>query len=201
MNWKNIFTRDESQMYHDAVSFKHVYQGGKVSTKSPYELIDESLLAYNMETNPASRHVEMNYFENLMAHYYLARLVEQHLFTRELDDVNVFAEKLVDNSQDLYEDLRIYIRAYNNPEPFKVQGYINNFNIYDPDDSLIRFVRFVQEHGKAHPSIKLEKALEDSKQQSHYSQALRRGYDFVLALSEFFDKRISREEVIRRCEI
>ncbi|MFW5877961.1 MAG: hypothetical protein ACOCUP_02495 [bacterium] len=192
---------NEGQMYHDAVSFKEVYQGGKINTKSPYEHVDESLLARQMETNPAGKHIEVDYFENLMAHYYVARMVDQCKFTGKMDDVNEFAEKLVDYSQDLYEDLRMYIRAYNNPEPYKMQGYIHNFNIYNPEDSLIRFVRYVQQNGREHPSINLETALEDSKGQSHYARALRRGYDYVGALSAFFDKKISREEVIERCEI
>ena len=191
----------EGTMYHDAVTFKEVYQGGKVSTKSPYELVDESILSHQMESNPASKRVAIDYFENLMAHYYVAQIVDQCVFTNKLEDVNEFAEKLVDYSQDLYEDLRMYIRAYENPEPFKMQGYIHNFNIYDPDDSLIQFVRYEQENGKAHPSIKIEDALNDAHNQSHYAKALKMGYDFIGALSDYFDKKITKEEVIKLCRI
>lgn len=196
-----VLHEEECEMYHDAVTFRKVYQGGKLDTKSPYEFIDESVLADKMNTNKASDNVEFGHFENLMAHYYVAEWVRQCNFTHELQDVNQFAEKLVDYSQDLYEDLRVYIRAFNNPEPYKMQGYIHNFNIYDDNDSLIRYVRYLQENDKPDPEINLEKALEEAQNQSHYARALKRGYEYAGALSDFFEKRISKEETIKRCEI
>ncbi len=196
-----ILQEEECEMYHDAVTFKNVYQGGKSNTKSAYEYFDESLLAHQMETNEASKHVEMDHFEYLMTHNFVSQWVGLCMFTKQMDDVNQFAEKLVDYSQDLYEDLRVYIRAFNNPEPYKIQGYINNFNIYDENDALIRFVRYVQENEKPHPDINLDEALKKVENQSHYAKALKRGYEYVGALSDFFDKKISKEETIKRCEI
>ena len=156
-----VLGEEECEMYHDAVSFKNVYKGGKRNTESPYEYVDESLLAHQMETNKASKHMGMDYFEYLIAHNLVVQWVELCVFAQEMDDVNVFAEKLVDYSQDLYEDLRVYIRAFNNPEPYKIQGYINNFNIYNENDALIRYVRHVQENEEPHPDIDLKIALED----------------------------------------
>lgn len=197
----NMLIENECQMYHDAVVYKYVYQGGKISTDSPNERIDESVLAHQMNANPASQHLYIDHFEELMTHNYVAQMVEQCLFTEELNDINTFTEKLVTSSQDLYEDLRIYIRAYENPEPYKIQGYINNYNIYDPEDPLILFVRYVQENGKAHPEIDIDAALKEASNQSHYARALRRGFDYVAALSDFFDGEISKEETVKRCEI
>ena len=196
-----VLKEEECEMYHDAVTYSKVYRGGKLNTESPYEFMDESVLADNMKTNKASKKVELGHFENLMTHYYVAEWVRQCSFAGELQDVNKFAEKLVDYSQDLYEDLRVYIRAFNNPEPYKMQGYIHNFNIYNENDSLIRYVRYVQENGKAHPEINLEKALGEARNQSHYARALKRGYDYAGALSDFFEKKITKEETIKRCEI
>lgn len=196
-----MLVENESQMYHDAVTFKEVFKGGEISTRSPYEWIEDSLLAHRLETNFASKHFEIDFFENLMSHYYVAQMANQCLFTESMENVNEYADKLVDYSHDLYEDLRMYIRAYNNPEPFKMQGYIHNFNIYNPEDELIRYVRYVREHDKAPSEIHLESAIELAKEQSHYSRALVRCLDYVQALSDFFEKKISRDEVIKRCEI
>ncbi len=196
-----VLYSDECQMYHDAVSFEEVYAGGEKNTKSDYERIDRSLLSHSMQANPSSYHFGMDQMERLFSHYYVAGLLTNYLFTEELEDVDEFAGKMVEYSQDLYEDLRMYIRAYHDPDPYKYQGYIGNFNVYDRQDPLIRFVRYVQEHHKPHPEIDLMEALESAPRQSHYSRALRRGHDFVAAASEFFQKKISREEVIRRCEI
>lgn len=196
-----VLREEECEMYHDALTFGKVYQGGKTNTKSPYEFMDESVLAEQMNTNKASEKVDLDYFEKLMAHYYVAEWVKQCNFTGNLQDVNEFADKLVEYSQDLYEDLRIYIRAFNNPEAIKMQGYIHNFNIYNENDALIQYVRYVQENEKPHPKIDIEKALDEAQNQSHYARALKRGYDYVVALSDFFGKKISKEEAIKLCEI
>ncbi|HKJ79681.1 MAG TPA: hypothetical protein VKA10_09100 [Prolixibacteraceae bacterium] len=192
---------DECQMYHDAVSFREVYHGGKMSTESPYERVDESVLSHKMEANPASKNLNIDYLENLMTHNYLAQIVDNCVFTKKFDDVDQYVDKLIDYSLDLYEDLRIYVRAYQNPEPFKQQAYITNFNIYNPDDELIQFVRYVQENGKPHPNIHLENALIEAETQSNYAQALKLGIDYTVSLSEFFDKKISEDEAKTRCRI
>lgn len=192
---------DECQMYHDALVYKEVYKGGRLSTLSDIHQVNETLLSPRMQANAASKHVNVDCFENLMAHYYVGQMLSTNLFTRELGDVNEFTEKMVESSSDLYEDLRIYIRAYENPEPFKYHGYLSNFNIYNSEDALIRFVRHVQENNAPHPSVSLPEALADASRQSNYAQALKRGYDYIEALSDFFEKKISRDEVIKLCEI
>lgn len=196
-----MLTADESQMYHDAVTYKNVYKGGKISTNSKYELVDESTLSYRMHANPAAKNLNIDHFEDLMAHNYVAQILGNCVFTNELKNINEFAEKIVEYSNDLYEDLRMYVRAYENPVPFKMQGYINNFNIYDPADDLIQFVRYVQENNTTHQKINLQEALGKAENQSKYAQALKMGYDFVSALSDFFDKKISKEETIKLCQI
>lgn len=191
----------ECQMYHDAVTYREVYHGGKMSTESPYELVDESVLSHQMSANPAAQHLNMGYFENLMTHNYLSQIANNSVFTEEFNDVDEYVGKLIDYSLDLYEDLRVYVRAYQNPEPFKQQAYIANFNIYNPEDELIQFVRYVQENGKPHPDINLDDALIKAETQSNYAQALKLGIDYTLALSEFFDKKISEDETKTRCRI
>jgi len=196
-----VLQKDECQMYHDAVSFEQVYRGGGLSTNSPYELVDKSTLSYRMATNPASRKLNVDHFENLMAHYYVSQMLRCCVFTDELDNINEFTDKMVEYSLDLYEDLRMYNRAFENPEAFKFHGYISNFNIYDPEDELIQYVRYVQDTGKPHPEIDIEVALQGAKDQSNYAQALKMGIDFGIALSDFFEKKISKEEVLKRCRI
>jgi len=196
-----VLYSDECQMYHDAVSYKEVYKGGALNTKSEFEYVDESLLSPGMQTNPAAASFNIDRFENLLAHYNVSEILRQCKFTKKLEDVNDFTDKMVEYSLDLYEDLRMYIRAYNEPEPFKFQGYINDFNIYNREDDLIRFARYVQDHQVPPPGINLEEALLKADEQSHYSRALKRGYEYIITLSEFFDKKISRKEVIKRCEI
>jgi len=196
-----VLSSSECEMYHDATTFREVYQGGKRSTESPYQLVDESVLSYKMEANPASKHLNMGYFEQLMTHSYLSEIVNNCVFTKQFKDVDSYTSKLVSYSLDLYEDLRVYIRAYQNPEPFKQQAYISNCDIYKPSDPLIQFVRYVQQNNKPHPKIKLDEALLSAETDSNYSQALKLGYDFSVALSDFFEKKISEKMTLAKCRI
>lgn len=196
-----VLYSDECEMYHDAVSYREVYRGGKLSTETPVELVDTSVLSHRMEKNPASQKLNIEFFENLMAHYFVAEIAGNCLFTKTLDNVDEYTNKLVEYSLDLYEDLRMYIRAWENPEPFKYHGYITNWDIYNPQDELIQFVRYVQEHGKAHPEIDVDEALAKAGNQCNYARALKRGLDYIAGMSDFFNRKISREELVRVCEI
>lgn len=186
---------NECQMYHDAISFINVYQRGQKPSKSPNEIIGHDLLTTGMKNNPASSQMDIDYIESVYTHYFMEKMLEQCVFTEKLEDIDQFTEKMINQGQDLYEDLRLYIRANENPTPFKMQGYINNYNVYDENDPLLKFVRYVQENNLPHPSIDLEEALNTANNQSQYAQALKKGYDFLGAASDFFEEKISKNEV------
>jgi hypothetical protein len=187
-----LLVRDESQMYHDAVTFRHVFSGGNKSSRSEHSLLTPATLANKMHPAKASGHIHTERVENIFTHYLMLELLNTNVFIHQKADIERFAEKIIDQSQDLYEDLRIYIRAFESPEPFKQQGYITNFNIYNENDSLIQFVRYAQESDKPHPTIKLDDAIEKAQSQSHYAQALKKGYDFLSAASSFFDEKLEK---------
>ena len=75
-----------------------------------------------------------------------------------------------------------------------METYVYGINYYDPNDPLIRWVRGIQ-HGEDVTGIDLDQALEKAKTQSHYAQALHKGYVFLSAANEFFMNRMEKEKV------
>ncbi len=190
-----ILTESECEMYHDAISCKYVFGGGSHSAGSPFERISQATLTENMATNPAAGYFHVAWTEELFTHYFMLGMLQQCVFTEKNSGIEEYAERIIEQSQDLYEDLRKYIRAYQKPEPYKMQGYINNFNVYDENDPLLRFVRHVQKYDEPHPGIDLEQALEQAEKGSQYAQALRLSFDFLGAASDYFGGQITKPEV------
>ncbi len=106
---------NECQMYHDALSYKEVYKGGRLNTLSPHEYIDETLLSRDMEANPASQHVPLRFMEGLFTHCFLAGMLGQARFVEDVDDINDYTEKIINQSQDLYEACFFYHLYYKRP--------------------------------------------------------------------------------------
>lgn len=193
---------DEAQMYQDAESFRHVFSGGKVKSKSPYSYFTEATLATGMKPHPATTHLNADAVENIFTHYILYEMLTTNVFIENEKDPEVLATKIIEQSQDLYEDLRIYIRAFQNPEPVKKAAFLTRPNFYDPNDEIIQFVRYAQQRGKAHPGITLEDALKNTTEDnSYYAQALKKCNDFLTAASNYFDGKIDKSTLYDSVEI
>ena len=188
------FPDTEMQIYHDSVTFREVYSGGAVSTKSPYELITPHTLEKGMDSHDAASFMDVQKVEELVTFLYQKDFVELHQFHKKQTDVGKWMDDFVEYHQEFTEDLRPYIEAFTNPDPEKMETYVHGINYYDPEDSLITWVRNVQ-HGRDVSGIDLDQALEQAANQSHYAQAVRKGYIFLSAASEFFMNQIEKEEL------
>ncbi|MFW6310440.1 MAG: hypothetical protein ACOC1D_04990 [Prolixibacteraceae bacterium] len=190
-----FFYDDECQMFCDAIVFKEVYQGGKVLSESPYQAFSPATLAHGMKGNPAAEYMNVPMAENVFTHYFMKELVSLQQFIGDIDDINQYCDLLISNSQNLYENLRIYIDAFQNPDPQKLIDYIYNFNVYDSQDSLIQIVRDIQLKNEYPADSRLKEALETSENQSQYAQSLKMGYDFLFGAGQFYEGKISKPEV------
>lgn len=190
-----FFYDDECQMFCDAVIFKEVYQGGKVPSESPYQAFSPATLAHGMKGNPAAEYLNVPVAETVFTHYYMKELVSLQQFDGEIQDINQHCDLLISKSQNLYENLQIYINAFQDPDPQKMIDYIYNFNVYDKEDALIKIVRNIQLKNQYPSGDQLKKALENADQQSQYAQSLKLGYDFLFGAGQFYEGKISKSEV------
>jgi hypothetical protein len=186
------FPATEMQIYHDAVTVREVYSAGDLSTLSPLELITRHIFEQEMQTHPASRELNVAKVEELVTYLWQKELVELHSFHKKRGDVNKWLDEFVEYHQEFTEDLRIYIEAFQQPDPAKMDTYIYGINYYDRNDPLIRWVRGIQKKEDV-SGIDLNKALEQAVNQSHYAQAVRKGTDFLLAASEYFEGRLEKD--------
>ncbi len=190
-----VFDDNECQMFHDAVVFKEVYKGGTLSSESPFQQYSPGTLAHRMKGNAAAEYMNVPVTENVFTHYFMSEFARQQHFINDIDNIDTYCDLLIDNSQDLYEDLRIYIDAFQSPEYHKLVEYIHNYNVYDEEDALIRIVRDIQLNKRYPSKSKLDEALATADQQSQYAQALRKSHDFLLGAGDFYNDKISKSEV------
>ncbi len=191
-----VFHDNECQMYHDAIMFKQVYQGGILSSESTYEKFSPGTLAHGMKGNPAADYVNVPLTENVFTHYFLSEMAGlQHFVNDVIDDVDQYCDFLIQSSQNLYEDLRIYIDAFQSPDYHKLVDYIHNYNVYDEEDALIKIVRDIQLNNKYPSAAQLQEALATADQQSQYAQALKKGHDYLSGAGRFYNDEISKSAV------
>ena len=115
-----VFHDNECQMYHDAIVFKEVYQGGTVSTKSQYEKLSPATLAHGMKGNPASAYVNVPLTENVFTHYFMSEFAKQQHFINDINDINDINNIEIINISDLNKK---YLKKLN-IDNIKLNNYI-----------------------------------------------------------------------------
>ncbi len=198
----NDFSRDEHQMYHDAFTLKYVYDNGKRASASPLIKLSAATLQQGMHSHPGAGLIDVPVAENAITGMLYGEMLTLHQFSSETPtDMDSWLNTFFDRRQRLYEDLRIYIRAFENPDPAKVKYWITDANYYDPNDAIISLIRDFQKNDKKSTVQQLEQAVETSADQSVYAQALSRSYRFLKTSDQFFKGEISASEAYDALEI
>ena len=194
------FTSTENQIYQDAVTFRQVYQGGRVSSLSPRAVLVPATLEKELASAPGSAMMDAAAAEWLMVGYVQSGLLAQQEFRSQQSDLDAWVDTLLERQQKLSEPLDVYVNAFQTPAPDKEQRYIASVNYYDPDDALIRLARAAQ-RGEVIAGPAVDQALATADQQSQYARALRRGCDFLRSATRYFNEEIDQPAAIRALEI
>ncbi len=185
------FPDSEMQIYHDAVTFREVYDGGMRSTNSAFEQLSPHTLEKDMASHPASKLLDEKQVEELVTFLYQKEFVALHSFHDSREDIQQWLDDFLEYHQEFTEDLRRYIEAFQHPDPGKMETYVYGINYYHPEDPLIQWVRGIQ-NGNDVSHIDLDHALEQAADQSHYAQAVRKAFLFTHAASEYFENRLEK---------
>ena len=177
------FSKDEQDIYQDAVTFDKVYQGGKNKSVSPKVYLSEATLSPHMDKHPAAHLLHVNYVESLAVSMVQQNLMAYHTLHRKSDTLESWLEEFPNHYQKLSENLETYIEAFQNADPKKMQAYIEDLNFYNEEDEIIRLARDLQNHGTT--SLSLKEAVEQSEQQSSYAVGLGNSYRNIKAASDF----------------
>jgi hypothetical protein len=171
----------DSRIYHDTVIFREIYRGGKTGP------LPDGLLAYTLGADPV---------EDL-----IGGLVQRSLF-----ELQVSIPKEADPGRRLtlatrrYQPFTVDIRrmssAYYSPDPEKIRRFTVDNNFYDRKDPIIVLARSLQ---RGTPDRKID--VETAGGQSHYAQAIRKGYVYLVASNEYFLNRIGEKELEERLDL
>lgn len=188
------FTIDEHQIYEDAVVFREVYDGGRRSTESPHEPLSPATLAQNMRSHPGASMVNVENTELLFGAFWQRKTLQLHRFVNEEKDLDAWIDTFLERRQAFSEDLRLYVEAFQNPDPEKMRYYIEELNTYDGSDPIVQWARALQT-GEEPPPLELDEALAAAEAQSAYARALRQGYRNMEGAGDYFDGRIGKDEL------
>jgi hypothetical protein len=174
----------DCSVYHDAFIFREVFAGG---AEEPYRpgMFGEAFVGYGIEDG----------FRALLQR----TLASMHTFIPDRDNIESWLDKLFSVQQRFTIDLRRYAEAIERPDTEKVRRFIDEPNFYDRGEPIIRIARQIQHEGKADSKQVAEAAAADAK--SHYAQALRMGLGYLRNASDFFEGKLSADELSDRLEI
>jgi hypothetical protein len=186
-----LYTNDSCRIYQDTMTFRKVYDGGKLPSLSPKEVLSPATFDYNMQSLPATQGNDVLKSEPLITRMWLADMVNKQSFMNKTDNFDEWVSTFVDRYQYMTEDFRRYEEAYNNPDPVLAKRYFDDDNYYDDADEIIQYVRHIQKGKES--SINLLHAVEKAENQSLYAQVLRQGYYYIKGASDFFTGKINEE--------
>lgn len=170
-------TTTECSIYHDAYIFKTVYAGGKEPPYQPAmfgELFSELREKINVDSLQSLIHILLR-----------RSLIEMHTLIPDEENPELWIDQLFTRQQDFYVNLQRYDDAINHPEPDKVNRYITTDNFYDPNEPIIAVARRLQ-YGESISGLDVTNAIL-AEAHSHYAQALKTGFRYLSAASDFFN--------------
>ena len=193
------FKESENQIYHDAVTFQKIYEGGKEASLSEKVYFSPASLATDMRSHPAANGINVEATELLMSQLVQRTLLDQQAFIDQTDDFEQWLTTFLDRRNKFSEDFRVYIEAYQNPDPKKMKKYIEDVNYYDDDDEIIQLAKALQKGKQV--SIDLQDALAKAESQSQFAQALRRGCINIQEATRFYQGAIDKSTLYDTFEV
>lgn len=185
----------DTSIYHDVVVFHEVYGSGKE------EPLSASTLDYRLETHPAFKALDMNALEQMIVPVQQRQLLELQAYVDDDEDFDKWAGLTVGGGDERRRvqrfriDMERFYSARNKPSVDRMRRFIAEPNFYNRDDNLIKLARSVQS-GEPDTSIDLDGALHAAKDQSQYAQAVRQGYIYIQAASDYFDGTIDSDRFL-----
>jgi hypothetical protein len=153
-----------------------------------------------LDGHPAAAAVAVEPVESALGGVVQRTLLGLQSFTAKEKDGAAWLKRFQKQLQDYYVDVHKYARAVEGPQTDYLRRFALENHLYDKRDPLIRLARALQT-GAPHSDVHLDVALDQAKTQSQYAQTLRQGYGYLLASSEFFERKIDENELRRRLDL
>lgn len=178
------------KVYHDAVLLDAVYGGGGTG---PYP---EGYVEVAMGSHPGTDAVDLSAVEDLFA----AKWTQEWLGAFEFaggPPGEGFADEALDARQTATYRFSWYEEAYHDPDPRRVQSWLNEPNFYDETDPLVAEARALQRGEDVEVDARERAAAASDGGGSQYAEALARAVRYLAAASDFFEGEATERELGR----
>lgn len=183
----------DCSIYHDVFLFREVYDSGRREPYSP------TTIQTHMQSDPTAEALRVDKLDESFRSLWQQSFLRQHSFVDKRPYPDNRIQELINKRQGLRVDIKRYAKAFKNPSPDKVRRFIVDINFYDAEDPLIRLVRAIQ-NGQPTGAIDVHKAVDAAAAHSIYARALRRGYTYLQAASDYFQGKMDMDTLKDKLE-
>jgi hypothetical protein len=138
--------------------------------------------------------------DSLMLGLFQRTLLRLQSWVDDGEDFDAWYAKFNDRFQTFRIPLERYSEVFRMTNFEHMRRFVLENNFYDRSDPIIRLARSIQK-GSPDRGIDLKQAVAAAETQSEYAQVVRKGYLFVEAASEFFERKIDAEELTKRLSL
>ena len=192
-NTSDRFNSTECSVYFDAEVYRQVYQSGKRTTGSMYNLITPFSFTKNFNLSDTSNAQPAETLETILSFYMITDWAMLNPFVTAEKDCDTWLKKIRLQFNEFQEDYRMYIDAVRNPQEDKTRKYLIEHNYYNANDDIIKRVRSIADVG--HAEDLPDSLFEESDTSSVYARALQKAYKYTTGGMRFFQNEISKDEL------
>ncbi|MCX6141846.1 MAG: hypothetical protein NTZ35_01365 [Ignavibacteriales bacterium] len=192
------FNNTECSVYFDAEIYRQVYDSGKKTTRSTYNLVTPFSFTEHFNLAKTTNAQPAEAIEQMMSFYMITDWAMLNPFVTTEKDCDIWMKKMQKQLHDYHEDYRMYIEAVQNPREERTRAYLIDKNYYNPNDGIIKTVRSITdiETTKQLP----ESLFTESDKLSVYARALSKAYKYTTAGIRFYQNEISKKELFQIIE-
>ncbi|HZG83398.1 hypothetical protein [Paenibacillus sp.] len=185
----------DCSIYHDGFIYNRLYKGN-ANTPFPYRAAHfENELA----SLPAAAGLRVSAVEATVRSVWQRYLVGLHRFASEGGPAEEWIDKLHAKHQEHVIPLHRYAEAALTPDPVKVQRFIVDTNFYNEADTILQVTEALRRGEEVSPE-RIDAAYAEEPT-SHYAHAVRMGYGYLVAASDFFQGDIDQETLKDRLDV
>ena len=187
------FNNTECSVYFDSEVYRQVFQSGKKTTRSMYNLITPFSFTKNFNLANTSNAKPAETIEYILSFYMINDWALLNPYVDTEKDFDIWFNKTQFQLHDYHEDYRMYVEAVQNPDDEKTNKYLLENNYYNANDEIIKKARSITNIEKTE-ELPLS-LFEESDQLSVYARALQKAYKYTTGGIRYFQNEISKDEL------
>lgn len=185
----------DCSIYHDGFIYRKLYKDN-ANTPFPYRAAH---FETGMTSLPAASAVSTASLETAHRFLWQRFLLGLHAFVEESGASDDWLDRLHARHQEQVIALKRYEEAALAPDASKFRRFVTETNFYDDEDAILQVTQALR-RGERASSETVDRAFE-SEPTSQYAQAVKLGFGYLVAASEYFEGKIDQETLKDRLDV